>query len=241
MFSRKDLGWLNTSPYGLKHVKGGITGRLFFDMTYDPHDRSYAIWPEPQDLLRPGVIHHSDDYEISIFWGSPSDVAPSCIELGSKIAETAKSKSLDIIELHVSGGDRFCLAAPQDLQLAFAKGFSLKRYIEEFVIPFLFQQTHFRKHGEWAWPPAAHYSAGIFGWYHEHGHEEYALQLTVLGLSSQLRKTPKEIALWVRTTEYKADMPCRCESGKEVLKCCPESLYGYNRLRLDLGGSMQVP
>ena len=236
MFSRSDLGWLNASPYDLRHSKGKISGRLYFDMVYNPRDRSYIIWPEPKDLLEPDAIHHSDDYEISIFWGSPSDVAPTCVEVGTKIAETASAKKLPIVELHVSGGDRFCLAAPQDLQVAFSNGFTLKRYVEEFVVPFLFQQTHYRKHGVWAWPPAAHYSAGIFGWYHEHGHEEHALELTVASLASQLNKSPQVVTQWIRSTDYKADMPCRCQSGKEVLKCCPESLYGYHRLRLDLGG-----
>ncbi len=143
-----------------------------------------------------------------------------------------------MLELHVSNGDQFCLAAPQDISGAFSRGFSLRRYIENFVIPFLFQQTHFRKNREWAWQPAGHYSSGIFGWYHYHGHEHNALALTVTSLADQLNMEPAKVVQWVRTAAYTPDMPCRCQSGKEVAKCCPVALYGYNRLRLDLGGAI---
>jgi hypothetical protein len=194
VFSRKDLGWLKASPYGLKHTKGKLSGRLYFDMTYNPGDGSYAIWPEAKDPLQQGIIHHSDDYEISIFLSSPADTVPTCVELGAKIAETAPSKGLPVVELHLSGDHNFCLAAPQDIQIAFGNGFSLRRYIEEFVIPFLFQQAHFHEHGVSAWSPAVHYSAGIFGWYHAHVHEEQALVLTIASLASQLNKTPRAVA-----------------------------------------------
>jgi hypothetical protein len=236
MFSRRDLAWLASSIYGLRREGDAISGRLHFDMVYDPGNDTYTLWPEPKQLLQPGVIHHADDYDIRISWEPQDAKWPICREVSSKITETARANQLPILELHISHGDQFCLAAPQAMRRAFSGRFSLKRYIENFVIPFLFQQTHFRKHRGWAWPPAGHYSSGIFGWYHQHGHEEDALQLTIMSLATQLSMKPLEVAKWVRDTAYTSDMPCRCQSGKAVAACCPEALWGYNRLRLKLGG-----
>jgi len=239
MFSRRDLGWLTASPYDLRRVGDALVGRLHFDMVYDPQNDSYTLWPEPRQLLGAGVVHHADDYELRITWERDA-LCPTCREVSDKISRTAQKNNMPVLELHISNGDQFCLAAPQDISRAFSGGFSLQRYIENFVTPFLFQQTHFRKNGEWAWEPAGHYSSGIFGWYYRHGHESDALALTVVSLSTQLNMEPVKVICQIRGNEYSADMLCKCQSGKPVVNCCPEALYGYHRLRLDLGGPLRV-
>lgn len=232
MFSRRDLAWLRSSDYGLIGKGGSVSGRLHFDMAYNPVEDTFRLNPEPEYVLKPGIIHHADDYEIQIIWEGGS--WPVCREVSTKIADTIKKRGLDPVDLHLSDGDQFCLGTPQDLSTAFSRDFSLEQFLERFVIPYLFQQTHYRKKQEWAWRPSGHYSAGVLGWYHYHGNEAKALEMTVVSLADQWRITPKQVVRMIRQQAYSSDMPCKCESGAAVIACCPEAMYGYNRLRLDL-------
>jgi hypothetical protein len=233
MFSVSDYQWLQASRYALTSADGTLTGRLHFDMAYDPADNSCTINPSPSLLLEKGVIHHVDEYEVKIAWDAIAPW-PLCYEKSGKILALARERQMPLSDLHVNSSGDFCLAPFQDLHLDFDDGFTIQLYIEKYVIPFLFQQTHFRKKGQWAWPPAEHGAAGMYTWYAEHAADAQALRVTIDYLARQLKVQNTTVVKMIRRRPYKGHMKCLCDSGKRIRKCCPAALYAYNALRRDL-------
>lgn len=216
-------------------------------MLYDMSTDEYTISPKDSEKLRPKVIYIVDDYMLEIDWPA-GQAYPNCFETDGKIEEVSKRRGVKLFgDMHINPtnnpmrtGD-FCLAAPQEMDLTFGKGFKLQTYIDNFVIPFLFLQSHFSKTGIWAWRTEGHGLAGVFSWYnskYDKSGVEIAKELTIQHASRNIPIGTKRDELLARLLRgpYKGHMPCICGYGSphKIRNCCPEALYGLNRLRREM-------
>lgn len=249
MFSGDDEIWLKNAHPSLKLVNNrtGIVGRLQIDMLYNESTNKYTLSPKDSAKLQPGVIYIVDDYMLEIEWPS-GQAYPKCFEIDGKIEEVSKRRGVKLGgDMHINPtsnlmrtGD-FCLAAPQEIELAFGKGFTLQIYIDKFVIPFLFLQSHYSKTGLWAWRTEGHGLAGVFSWYnskYDQCDTEVAKKLTIQHAYRNMLVGIKRDELLARLLRgpYKGHMPCLCQFGAphKIRNCCPEALYGLNRLRKEM-------
>lgn len=236
MYTKDDLAWLAQSYPSLSHSADVITGRLRYSMLYDPSNKSCTINPSPSDRLSPGVIYHADDYSVKLEWNQRRGY-PVCYVSDNKIKAVAASRSMPLVDIHMYTNGALCVATPQELDLLVEAGFSLQSFIERYLIPYLFLQTHFRKSDSvWVWEPESHGISGIVGWYYLHRGDydknklvELTLKHVAAYISPEMRDT---LAAKLRRGAYKGHMPCLCGSiDKKMRNCCPRALYGVNELR----------
>ena len=234
VYSPADLEWLKETgfPFGLNG--GEITLKIRFRMSYNPVTREYTINPGNDKVLSKSRIYHGDEYAIRISWPY-SQPYPNCYESGTnKILDHAKKIHHASGDMHINPNGSLCLAPPQDLDMRFSNSFSLKVYVEEYVIPYLFAQTHFRKTGDWPWPPAGHGASGPLEWYRRYQGDDLATatQLTVHHLTVSGGLTVLQVKELLKK-RYKGHRPClfhKDNDGHRIRNCCPEALYGLNRL-----------
>lgn len=231
IYSSVDLAWLKRTGFPFTLNGGEITLRVRFRMSYNPTTREYSINPDNKKILDKSWIYHGDEYAIRIRW--PYDQPyPNCYESDTnKILDQAKKANLIPGDVHINPDGSLCLAPPQDLDMRFSDAFSLEAYVENYLIPFLFSQTHFRKTGDWPWPPAGHGASGPLEWYWKYEGDDptTATQLTAHHLirSGGLTETRVKELLKKR---YKGHKPCLFHAETRIRDCCPEALYGLNKL-----------
>lgn len=235
MFIEDDLAWL-AKCYHLSHNAGVVTGRLRYSMLYDPSDKTCTLNPSPSDILKPSVIYHADDYSVKLEWDRHRGY-PVCYLNDDKIKSVAISRSMPLVDIHMYVNGALCVATPQELDLSVEAGFSLQLFMERYLIPYLFLQTHFRKSNSvWVWEPESHGISGIVGWYYLHRGDydinklvELTLKHVEAYISTEMRD---ELVSRLRRGAYKGHMPCLCGShNKKMRNCCPRALYGVNELR----------
>lgn len=163
---------------------------------------------------------HWDSYDIEIHPTAdfPSRF-PTLFEKGKKIPKNA--------DWHINGDGSCCVAVLPHEIIACTQGISVLRYIEEFVIPFLANQTYRRYQGEFANGEYSHGIKGIVEYY------QNLLQIeniqTLISLLDWIIKNPKPS----RTNT------CFCGSRKKFRYCHRDAytkiaLIGKNSLISDL-------
>lgn len=236
VYSAADLEWLKKSGYPFTVSGGEILLNIRFRMIYDPKNQSYTLDPDPASdaVLDNSLIRHGDEYSIRILWPY-SRAYPVCYEQDpGKIERQASITGSTLGELHVNPDRSLCLAPPQELDMSFRDTFSLKIFVEKYIIPYLFSQTHFRKTGDWPWPPAGHGVIGPLEWYFQYEGDDLktATQLTAEHLvkSGGFTQTRVDELLKKR---YKGHRPCLLhdeKEGRRMRNCCREALFGLNKL-----------
>ncbi len=198
-------------------------------MLYNSLSGQYTLNPDRQPAVH--EIHHEDTYRVAIELNTPRQY-PSIRELSDKILNTQRSMKRAQGDMHINSDGTFCLEALQDLEKTFRSGFNLQTYINQYVIPFLFEQTHLRFTGDWAWQPLPHYEAGPLEWYYlksERGSIEDGI-LTLKAITAT-GTSIKSFFHRLVTVQIHRLTPCLCRSGKPVIHCCPRAMYGYKKLR----------
>lgn len=234
IYSSADLEWLRGTGFPFTLNGGEITLKVRFRMSYNPETDEYSINPDNDKILDKPWIYQGDEYAIRIRW--PHDQPyPNCYEEGQrKILKHASKIHVVPGDVHVNKDSTLCLAPPQALDMRFKNGFSLEVFVEQFLIPYLFSQTHFRKTGDWPWPPAGHGASGPLEWYWQYEGDdlETATQLTAQHLIKSGGLTEAQVKELLKK-RYKGHKPClfhKEKEGRRIRDCCPEALYGLNKL-----------
>lgn len=234
IYSSADLEWLKGTGFPFALNGGEITLKTRFRMSYNPDTREYAINPDNDKMLIKPWIYHGDEYAILIRWPH-NQPYPNCYESGTnKILSHVNKIHRAPGDMHINPNGSLCLAPPQDLDMRFSKSFSLEVFIEEYVIPYLFSQTHFRKTGDWPWPPASHGASGPLEWYWQYEGDDLATatQLTARHLIVSGGLTDAQVRELLKK-RYKGHRPClfhKEKEGRRIRDCCPEALCGLNKL-----------
>lgn len=200
-------------------------------MVYDPLSGQYSINPPAIEDANSHLIYHEDSYRVSVDLNTVRPY-PATREISDKILTTLESKKLTRPDLHLNSDSTFCLEAIQELERAFQDGFSIGKYVNQFLIPFLFEQTHFRLTGQWAWKPLPHFEAGPLEWYYLKGAQNSVDDaiLTIRAIAAT-QTNPRDFLNIITKRQIKRLDRCFCRSGKAIIHCCPNSMYGYKKLR----------
>lgn len=106
--------------------------------------------------------------------------------------------------------------------------FNLRVFIEDFIIPYLFAQSHFKNTQKWLWGDLSHDYVGLLEWLGRQVKlcDEDTI-LTYLGLISL---KGKEFIKRVMKHKIKDNIRCYCKSNKKQNDCHPELKLAIARL-----------
>jgi hypothetical protein len=138
--------------------------------------------------------------ELSITEDYP-DTPPIAKETGGRIPK----------EFHTNPDGSFCLGAPLEVRMKFAKKPSLLGFVNEQVIPFLFSFCYFQQHGRMPFGELPHGGKGIL---------EYYTQL--FNVTSDI--VTIELLKILAENNYKGHHDCPCGNGKRIRNCHGELL-----------------
>ena len=155
------------------------------------------------------TIEDQYDIRISVHPDFPT-VLPRVRELGGRIPET----------YHKLVGDFLCLAAPTELRWKLRLRPTLPRFVEAFVIPYLYGYSFFTKHGRLPYGELAHGDEGIRDF------------LSKMFGAPQSDCSEDFLRLGAMKKRDANKRPCPCRSGFRLGKCHNRRV---NRLREQLG------
>lgn len=228
MWSTKDLEWLAVSYPSIKSKPGGdLEGSLVFRMLF--RDGSRYINPTPELLAETGGTFISGTYEVRIEHQNKTSF-PNAFEIGGKIQTVATNKGLKPVDLHIFPVDSsLCLASPMAIYLATAEGLSLQRYMEDFLIPYLFAQQYFAKWDSWPWGDLSHSALGHLEWLGRRDHSSLEdARVTLRYIKPGEKGKHYEEFFSNRPRMHK---PCICGSGKKFRECHPDVKRGISEIR----------
>lgn len=231
MWSSTDLNWLKENYSGFKPKSDKILeGKISYRMLR--LDGKYLVNPSLEQIQKtetPGYIYLCDTYDLRIEWEANNSIYPTAYEIGGKISGVAKKLGKNLTDMHQFPTESLCLGAVMDLGISFAKGFNLKAYVEEFLIPYLFAQTYYAKKQEWLWGDLSHGIWGLLEWLgRKNSFGEVDLKSTYESLKVFGGKEKITEVLSVRCRNHK---PCPCGSGKKTRQCHPDIQSAIARLR----------
>lgn len=229
-WSSEDISWLKANYPGLHRVSDNIIeGRLTFKMLH-ADDVNY-IKPNEKLVEVKGQtgIYRCDTYRVRIEWKKFAFM-PHVYEIGGRLEAVAKSKGKTMLDMHTnSGGNSLCVASPMVLMATFVEKFDLKRYIEEFLVPYLFAQTHYADTDVWLWGELSHDYWGHLEWLSQRsGIESADMLLTVGHIVDRIGVDATKKLLSVRCRRHH---PCPCGSDKKTGRCHPDIVEGISRIR----------
>jgi len=165
-----------------------------------------------------------DSFQVEI--GS-TDGGPYLKVLGTRLPETAERYGLELIDLHVYRDQSVCFAAPQKIAGEWASGITVACYIWRYVLPFLYEQAFFDRHGRWPWGELAHGALGLVEWL---GRERNPTNGDVMRTILFLRSSSEEARALIQTRARRHHM-CPCGSKKRLRDCHPDLKPGIDIIR----------
>ncbi len=89
---------------------------------------------------------------------------PRVFDASDRLYRTQDRLKVSSQDMHLNATPpgSFCVAPRSELEQTFANGFDLEKYFNQYLVPFLFQQSYFEKYGKWPW---WNYPHGDFGEY----------------------------------------------------------------------------
>lgn len=172
-----------------------------------------------------------DTFSIKLVWASDTKY-PYAYEVGGRIVTTAKRLGKDPLDLHLLTGKQenaLCLASPMELRAEFYDVFSLQKYLEEFLIPYLFGQTYYEKNERWPWPELSHGYPGHLEWLGRHpAPSQLDIWRTAVQTASLLGSNEVHALFSARCRPHH---PCFCGSAKRTSVCHPAGQGGLVLIR----------
>ena len=159
------------------------------------------------DEIRNANNYVQDVFEVEIRLDSGSVGSngwPSVYEVGGRAESIARNREIPKIDLHLFEDDSFCVG----LKYTRPRRFSLRGFILELVVPFLYRLAYVDRFGLKAaqrdlWKEYSHGPAG---------HDEYQNELATYAQRATGRNEP-----------------CPCGSGKKAKKCCLDEIQEWRR------------
>lgn len=223
-----DAEWLGEHYPGLAAEPdlSRVAGSIKFSAAYDEAANGFSIL-RAQGRRPPGELL-ACDYEITICEGTGTTSAART-RLPRLLVENAPyTFSAD---RHCSAGYS-CLCGPSE-EVAFARGYNFRQYLEELCIPFLYAQSYYSVHGRWPWPAYEHDALGALESYQVSGNDE-TLRLTIDGVLVFQPAWSLIRALLTGSGKPFGHMLCLCGSRKPIRHCHREAWEGLKKLNADV-------
>lgn len=173
-----------------------------------------------------------DKYKLEIDFKNQNPL-PLVKEVNGRIEKIAKDKNLNLTDLHVNGGDMdkgLCLCSRfkafeyiNKLQKSLSASID---FIQELVIPFLYNISHFEKYNKFPFEEIEH---GVSGLIEEATHNKQYFEYLPIYIKTFPEEAKKFICGYIQDSKlenviYKNEKigrnkPCPCNSGLKYKKC----------------------
>jgi hypothetical protein len=223
--SSQDKNWLNKSYPELQVVdQDGIFGVLKFTATYNGESGRFLILHE-NIIDNVGGLKLTGEFKIRI----AERVNKSLSKLPALFIEEIEPEPAR----HFSKDYSACLCSPLEEEDFLQPEFSLQKFLEELVIPFLYGQIYYSKEQRWPWQDYHHGNLGLLQSYGKIDKQNNA------ELAREFLNYLKQDVNWPRlknilTLTRPSKQPCLCGSTSKLRDCHPEILPGLSRLKADL-------
>ena len=201
----RDLDWLEEEFPNLYYEPNvqKIMGELDFWAAYDNASGKMTIGTN----AKTAAYFLRDVFEIEICLGTLDENGwPKVYEVGRRHQKIAQKWNIALIDLHFYSDSSCCLG----INLGVSRGFPLKAFFHERVIPFFYRLSYVDKFGiatsqRDLWPEYPHGDAGLM---------EYVMEISNIARSDPDRNDP-----------------CPCGSGKKYKKCHLDQVQHFKRLQ----------
>jgi len=229
MWTSNDKVWLKENYPSLKKKSSSIIeGSLSFQ----------ALLLKGQLIINPSIdqiqqttvkdyLYICDTYEIRIEWKKQGE-PPAAFEIGGRLANEAKRLGKNLLDMHqFPQTEALCLASPMELHRR--NGAHLDVFVEVFIVPYLFAQSHYAKKQVWLWGELSHGFWGLLQWlgrrsrYDDKETEETYQNLWSQGDEEEIKR--------LLADRYRNFRPCVCGSGLRIRNCHPEIQVAISRIR----------
>lgn len=230
MLSEKNEIWLreNYPDLYFDDEKQNIRGELYFKMYFSSNNEGYVINPDSSYYTCNGIVIE-DVYEIEIDLYD-SRLVPLVKEIGGRILKSKEKWHLkSLSDLHINNNGTACLCVKTEEPAIMPRGFNLKDFFENLLIPFFYYQSFFEKYGKESWKGYSHGDLGIL---ENYLNTKVSTARTILLFYEIISPTLQQYI--VRNKYFKKYHLCFCNSGKRFKKCHKKAFYGYKKLRKDI-------
>jgi hypothetical protein len=176
---------------------------LFIEKKDDGYIIRGTIFIEKDDI--------KDQYEVEIrvAFDYPKTI-PTVIETGSKIAST----------FHHNPDGTLCLEAPLTVHEVFRINETLIYFVDDLLIPYLYNHSYYLKHGKLPFGEHAHGAEGIF--------EDYKRRFQLTDDSLILR-----LIQILAEKSYRGHQVCPCRSGRKLRNCHGKNLISLINIKFN--------
>lgn len=211
---KEKLPTLSVSPDGSE-----VSGSLTFTAAYD--SKTGFTWLIQSGQVAPGEVLTAT-YKIRIKPGKEADDIPIL---------TVEDDTIEkVLDRHFYTSGNACLCGPVEKQEFLRTGYSFIKYLDQLVVPFLYEQTYFDKYHKWPWGEYAHGAAGVFQSFASGNGTVEDVQVCL----RQLRKDKKwdRIRAVLSGRERVTEMSkCFCTSPGKIRQCHPTAWIALLKLR----------
>jgi hypothetical protein len=222
MISEEEVQWIKEYCPTLTVDKNRmeVSGSLKFRATYD--SSSGFTWLLEQNQSAPGEIIE-DTYEIIISRPKDENKLPILKIIGKDITKN--------IDRHFYTNKTACLCGVVERRKYLLQNFSFIKYLEQLVVPFLYEQSYYDKYNKWPWGGYAHGAIGIFQSYNNSEGSKEDIEACLEQLYSD--KNWKRIrAVLLGQERIKEKSKCFCSNPGQIKKCHPGTWFTMIRFRV---------
>lgn len=223
MLPNSEESWLTSFYPELKREIGGFRGRVCFGASYNAGTKMFQIlYPGDADVV--GGQRLEGVYEVAITEepGEPSSLP--------RLTITGLGRDP---RRHIGDDGVACLCSPFVEDDYLKPSFSIRTFIEELVVPFLYGQTFFGLQGGWPWVGYAHGITGLLESYKPSSSRE-RLDRCLKTLKHQGAGWRSLAKILSQRNPPSANTPCTCDRHHRIGHCHPSALHGMLLLREDV-------
>ncbi|MGD0337609.1 MAG: hypothetical protein ABSB78_02350 [Bacteroidota bacterium] len=235
--SGSDIEWIGRNYPGLivsNDSRDHISGSLAFIMYFDESNKQYII--NPSDQSKSNKFRIQDEYQIEINFRSINRYSlPTARETAGRIDNIARSKKMDLRDLHINSDGDACLCFEFETAIHLPNGFNIPDYFYNLLIPFFYAQSYFEKYNEWPWGQYSHGDLGLFEWYYEYPNSvPKQLIYECISFLKRSNAWDKYKAIFQNKNDIKGHNCCICGSMNKFRKCHPNVLSGLWKFKNDI-------
>jgi hypothetical protein len=216
--------WLDQEYPGLTIGEDGVSGHIEFTGAYDEQTGLFTIIRQKNLRQERGKVL-SGSFEVLI----QGSIDPLARELPYLYVKGVNHTA----DRHFNQTDSSaCVCSPLEADEFLNPEFDFQKFLDQLVIPFLYGQLFFDRHGRWPWQDYAHGATGLLEAYFRNN-DSNKLAECVRALSQEW-SWPRIKDVLLNNKEPKGHIHCFCSKADYIRRCHPDAWYGLMNLCRDV-------